>query len=267
MLPEVIRRLPPIGKPAGSAVVDRLYWIRKAGEKRGNIQPFNLLYVDSIRHAKSLDLGQILKIFADDAENWIAENARRRLFIHAGVVGWKGRAILLPGRSMSGKSTLVRALVEAGATYYSDEFAVLDEHGLVHPYPRALSVREDPRREQERIPLEELATPHGTRPLPVGLVAITSYRPDGRWRPRELSGGRAALAMLASTISARSQPQLALKLLARIARKAVVLKGNRGEAAQTAAEILGGDYRSESPPAERVASGGLPEGGVSGAEI
>ncbi len=32
---------------------------------------------------------------------------------------------------MTGKTTLVKAMVEAGATYYSDEFAVLDKEGLV----------------------------------------------------------------------------------------------------------------------------------------
>jgi hypothetical protein len=30
----------------------------------------------------------------------------------------------------------VAELVRAGATYYSDEFAVLDSRGRVHPFPR-----------------------------------------------------------------------------------------------------------------------------------
>ena len=64
----------------------------------------------------------------------LAERARNRIFIHAGVVGWQGRAIVIPGRSFSGKSTLVAALLQAGATYYSDEFAVLDGRGYVHPF-------------------------------------------------------------------------------------------------------------------------------------
>ena len=42
---------------------------------------------------------------------------------------------------MTGKTTLVKALVEAGATYYSDEFAVLDKEGQVQPYPVPLSIR------------------------------------------------------------------------------------------------------------------------------
>ena len=43
----------------------------------------------------------------------VASHARTAIFVHAGVVGWRGRAIVVPGRSMSGKTTLTRALVEA----------------------------------------------------------------------------------------------------------------------------------------------------------
>src|SRR5690348_11129110 len=57
----------------------------------------------------------------------VATLARTRLFVHAGVVGWRGGAILIPGRSHTGKSSLVAALLALGATYYSDEYAVLDD--------------------------------------------------------------------------------------------------------------------------------------------
>ena len=48
---------------------------------------------------------------------------------------------MLPAPSFGGKTTLVAALVRAGAIYYSDEFAVLDEQGFVHPYAKPLSIR------------------------------------------------------------------------------------------------------------------------------
>ena len=48
---------------------------------------------------------------------------------------------MIPGSSFSGKTTLVRALVDAGAVYYSDEFAALDETGRVFRYAKWLSVR------------------------------------------------------------------------------------------------------------------------------
>ncbi len=61
--------------------------------------------------------------------------------MHAGVVGWRGRAILIPGRSGTGKTSLVAALVEQGAVYYSDDYAPIDADGRVRSYARAPSVR------------------------------------------------------------------------------------------------------------------------------
>src|SRR5690606_18912213 len=37
----------------------------------------------------------------------IAEYARNVVFVHAGVAAWKGKAIVIPGNSYSGKTTLV----------------------------------------------------------------------------------------------------------------------------------------------------------------
>ena len=64
------------------------------------------------------------------------------VFLHAGVIGWRDRAFVFPGPSFAGKSTLIAELVRAGATYYSDEYAVVDEDGRVHPYARALQMRQ-----------------------------------------------------------------------------------------------------------------------------
>ena len=55
---------------------------------------------------------------AAHAEFFVAERAPDHLFVHAGVVGWEGRAIVMPGASFAGKTTLVQAWLEAGATYY-----------------------------------------------------------------------------------------------------------------------------------------------------
>ncbi|WP_157871812.1 hypothetical protein [Gloeothece verrucosa] len=101
-----------------------------------------------------------------------------KLFVHAGVVGWRGRAIVIPGRSFSGKTTLAAALVKAGAIYYSDEYAVIDRDGLVHPYPRPLCIREGVGEQIKRrkCSVEELGGQAGTDPIPVGLVVHTKYQ-------------------------------------------------------------------------------------------
>ena len=99
-----------------------------------------------------------------DLELWIAEFARKRVFVHAGCVAVDGQAIVLPGRSMSGKSSLTAALVHAGADYYSDEYAVLDNQGLVRPYPRKPAIRPYQGVPAGRVDVEELGGRVGRGP-------------------------------------------------------------------------------------------------------
>jgi len=133
--------LPPAWRPAASPRVDILYSVVVGGAgSRPGVRRFNLLYANALRVARSLDLGEVFDAFEANVHLHIAEAAPRRRFVHAGVVGWRGEAILIPGRSHSGKSTLVAASVAAGATYYSDEYAVLDEQGRDHPFPKPLSL-------------------------------------------------------------------------------------------------------------------------------
>ena len=127
---------------------------------------------------------------AAHAEFFVAERAPDHLFVHAGVVGWEGRAIVMPGSSFAGKTTLVQAWLEAGATYYSDEFAVFDCAGRVHPFARPLAIRDSPAALTRRVPVSALGAKSGTTPLPVGLVLVSSYRLDARWRPRRLTAAR-----------------------------------------------------------------------------
>lgn len=241
--PELLERLPPHlppgWEPARSPLVRRLYSLRAAEEGRSAaVRRFNLLYAGSARLARALELEELFALLESDLQLYVAERAWRRVFVHAGVVGWKGRAIVLPGRSFSGKTTLTAALVRAGATYYSDEYAVLDTKGWVHPYPRLLSIREQGGDRAWRCPPEALGSAAGSGPLPVGLIALMEYQPGARWRPRPLSPGKAVLALLANTVPARRKPVAALAALQQVAAHAAALKGTRGEADQTAEALL-----------------------------
>ena len=242
--PEIMDRiegvLPPHTKPARGPRVGCLYSLIVSGTKVGsNIRRFNILYADAVQLVRTKDTDQVLEALERDLQLYVAERARRRVFVHAGVVGWRGRAIVIPGRTMSGKTTLVRALVRAGATYYSDEYAVLDERGRVHPYLKPMSIRENGGGRPKKILPEALGGTTGVRPLPVGLVVATSYREDARWRPRPLSPGRAVMELLAHTVSARHDPERAFATLRSATAEAMVLKGARGEAAETAEVLLG----------------------------
>lgn len=159
------------------------------------------------------------------------------VLLHAAVVGWQGRAILLPGSSWSGKTTLAMALVEAGATYYSDEYAVLDRNARVHSYlrpPRVRAGNDTARRLEDAISLGLRPPP----PLPVGLVLISSYSENAVWRPRPLTCSEALFEMLAHGIAVRYKPELSLRVLREVSSRARSFKTERGDARATAKVVL-----------------------------
>src|SRR5215218_1104798 len=152
------------------------------------------------------DLKIALHVFDAQLRGHIALHSPDRVFVHAGTVGYRGRAIVIPGESFSGKTTLVAELVRAGATYYSDEYAVLDADGLVHPFPKPLSIR-PPDGLGVRTDVEQLGGTAGTEPLPLGLVVVSQYRRDATWQPRTLSQGETVIQLVAHTIPATARPE------------------------------------------------------------
>ena len=236
-LERVLRHLPSEWENTKSSLVDRVYSILIGNpDSRASVKRLHSLYGDEARLARSLDLESVFETFESDLRLFVAELATHRVFVHAGVVGWKGQGIVIPGRSYSGKSTLVAELVRAGATYYSDEYAVLDSRGRVHPFSKPIELREEGKFQQRKVTATELGGRHGTKPLPVGLVLMTRFERGARWRPRNLTPGKGVLELLFNTVSARRSPERALATLRVVASRAALLKGVRG----TATEVVDG---------------------------
>ena len=239
ILKRVLTRLPPGCKPSDVRVVNHLYSLTGfANNSNVRVRQFNLGYWNLARFARTRSFEDLLDQFESHLQLTVAEYAPRRVFVHAGVVGFKGRAILIPGMSFSGKSTLVAELLRAGATYYSDEYAVIDARGRVHPYARDLRIRTAESTGVERLKPEQLGARTGSKSLRVGLVVSTSFKDGARWRPRELTQGKAVLELLANTVSVRSQPEMALSFLPKALASARILKGVRGEASEIVESIL-----------------------------
>jgi len=238
-LDRVCEYLPAGWQQCATPFVDRVYSILVGGiGPRANVRRFSSLYGDHLRIARSTKLDDVFERFESDLRLFVAEFACHRVFLHAGVVGSKGKAIVIPGRSYSGKSTLVAALVRAGATYYSDEYAVFDSKGLVYPFSKPLEIRAEGEIKQSRVTVGELGGKSGTKPLPVGLVLMTRYKSGAKWRPRKLTPGKGVLEMLFNTVSARKGPEKALSTLQHVTRKAEVLKGIRGDTSAIVAALL-----------------------------
>src|SRR5262245_28549944 len=109
--------------------------------KRPGLKRFNIFYEDSVPAVKDADFDRTLEQIETELRKLVADLSKREIFVHAGVVEWRGRAIIIPGKTLSGKSSITAAFVRAGARYFSDEFALIDANGRVRPYPKPLSLR------------------------------------------------------------------------------------------------------------------------------
>ena len=229
----VVSRLPAVPFAPIGGDVARRYVVEDATE------PVPGLFIR--RGARKTVLAASVETAADlivhDLQRTLAHRADGLVFVHAGVVAWHGRALVLPGRSRSGKSELVGALVRAGAAYLSDEFAVLDGDGLVHPYARPIGFRQ-PDGTRAWVAAEALGARLAARPVPLGLIAFVRFTSGGRWRPRPLSAGETFLGLLRHTVAARRRLTLARSILVPLASSVAGLRAVRGEADDVAGELL-----------------------------
>lgn len=187
---------------------------------------------------ESAEAGPVLKQFSGELMKHVANNCPDRVFVHAGVVGWKGRALVLPGTSFAGKTTLTAALVRTGATYFSDEFAVVDEAGWVHPYARDLQIREPGQTEQRNTPVASLHGHAGTAPQRVAQVVFARYEQGARWNPQPLTHGMAVLEMIRHTIPVQRVPRLVMSTLTAMLEGATAWSSDRDEADAVAQLLL-----------------------------
>ena len=227
----ILALLPPGARRTGDRSPDIELFLTREGD----------LYrvgADSVAVAPAVDLDVALEMLELQIRASVAVHARDRIFIHAGVVEHRGRAIVVPGASFSGKTTLVTELLRAGACYCSDEFAVLDDEGWVHPYPKPLSIRYDEDRSRGEIPASAIGATTTEDRVPVGLVVVTSYRPGAAWDPKPISPGATALELVAHAVPARERPEQVLRAVRQAAAQSSCLRGERGEARDVVPYLL-----------------------------
>ncbi|MCE7874638.1 hypothetical protein DYH09_30305 [bacterium CPR1] len=200
--PSVLERLLPClptgWEPRELELVDRLYSVRiPAPDPTRGRRHYNLCYADHILVARSLSLEDTLSTFRARVAEDLAEGATERLLVSASVVTLGAEAILLAGPV---RSSLLAPLAQAGGRLLSEQFAVLDEGGRVHPYP---------------------ARP-GARPRKVTRVLL--LRAGASWRARALARARGVLELVPCTPSSRGRPERALRILSRALDSALVWK-------------------------------------------
>lgn len=210
---------------------DELSFELRRGRRPGEF--VHALYIDG-----RLEMGgpQRKSFIMDSAKRihwWLAKESPDCVFIHAGVVEIDGVAVLLPGRSFVGKSTLVAELLRSGASYLSDEYAVLSKDGLVLPFPRRLSLRG-----RQTFRPEVFAT----TPLAPGAVYFVEYQPDFIWDSSPLSVSVAVLRLFENCLRAQANPVGTLESLTRLCKNAPAFNVLRGDS-KGAVECLYRDFR------------------------
>src|SRR5690606_30177775 len=140
----------------------------------------------------------------------VAGRSKDWVFIHAGVVEWRGKAIVIPGRSAQGKTTLVSELIRAGAGYMSDEFAILDGDGFVHPFDRDLAVR-SPELGFENVPPARFGGDKRLEPIRAGMLLLTEFVQNGEWAPKRISVGSGILEAIPQVIPVSFNTEFVLK--------------------------------------------------------
>jgi hypothetical protein len=169
----------------------------------------------------------------------VGEHSESFIFLHAGVVGWNEKAIIMPANSYNGKTTLVAELVKCGAEYYSDEYALIDKTGKVHPFARDLSMRSnDANLREEIVSVESIGGKAGTEALPVGMLLLTRYVEGRSFAPEVISVGNGIIETVPFAITVRSDPDRTMGFLSTAFKNALVVKSPRGEATVEAKAIL-----------------------------
>ncbi len=226
--------------PDGTVEVDDpevscLFSVIAGDEQRvaGRPRRLSLAYQEHVQLARERTLEPVLDVLRGFVRLRVAEHCPDRVFVHAGAVGWRGRAIVIPGRSYSGKSTLVHELVRLGATYLSDEYAVLDDEGRVHPFAKPISLRPEGSYDGVDHPVAQ-----GTQALPLGAVVVAPYEEGARFHPDVESAGAAALALIDNAPGVRRAPSRVMATVRTAVERTELLTGPRGEAADAARALL-----------------------------
>lgn len=196
-----------------------------------------LLTVDDAEASATSDSAELLLAVLKAIDDTVIHRLPTLKAVHAGAVVFAGQAILIPGITHAGKSSMVAELLRRGAKLLSDEYALIDKDGLVHSYPRPLLLR-DSRLQQSPVLPQELGSEFAQEPVPVGLILALEYTSGSVWDVREVAQSEALMILLRNTPHPMTEsPQMVDSFVHAVSR-AKCFVGSRGDAVQDADQIL-----------------------------
>ena len=212
--------------------------------------------------AESPDIRDVLHRLSWHVNTTAMRTCTDLLVVHAGAVATPtGSGVMLPGRSGSGKTSLVAALVRAGWGYLSDEAGAIDPvTRRLCPYPRELSIKPgmfedfaDRVEPDQGFPIssrEWLVAPETLRADPLGgpsdvdVIVFLEPDPGAPTRVTPLSPARSVAALMEHVSNREVWGARALTVLAEVAAgaRSYSLQTGRPDAAVRAVlELAAGD--------------------------
>ena len=179
-----------------------------------------------------------LRVVEEEINNAALEGLNEYLLIHGGAVAADGEAVLLPGASGCGKSSLTAKLVSVGLGFLTDELTILaPTTAMVHPFPKAITLKGRSaalfdglgQRVGGTSPGEEVdyLDPDVLRPgsvvevaRPIGYVVFPGYESDTITRLAGLTTGQTVLSLFENCCNMGIHKENGLDLLIGIARRA-----------------------------------------------
>lgn len=157
--------------------------------------------------------------------------------VHAGAVQWGDQVLLLPGGTHTGKSSLVAELLRRRASYFSDEYALIDSEGRAHPYPRPLLIR-DGGSEQVPVAPDDYGAMVATSPARIGWILSLIYEPGGSWDVAAIPQSEGVITLLQNTPHILADTPGMMDSFQRAAADAKCHSGKRPSAEHAADAIL-----------------------------
>lgn len=193
--------------------------------------------VDGVKVSSAVTLADGALAAVKGLDDALVRKLRGLRAVHAGAVVLHGRALLIPGSSHAGKSSLVAELLRRGAALLSDEYALIDGNGLVHAYPRPLLLRNGRPRQSLALP-SDLDARFASEPAKPGWIIAVDYAQGGSWSIDRISQGQGVMLLLSNTPHEMGQSPEMIDLFTRSVGSAECYAGTRGEVGEAADRIL-----------------------------
>jgi hypothetical protein len=195
------------------------------------------IIVDNQRPVEAATIAEAALAAVKALDDALVRKLRSLRAVHAGAVVLDGRALMIPGSSHAGKSSLVAELLQCGAAHLSDEYALVDGDGRIHAYPRPLLLRDGGPMQKMVLP-EEMNASFAMEPAAVGWILAVDYGPEANWDIHPISQGEAVMLLLRNTPHEMGQSPELIDLFTRCAAGAKCFAGSRGDVVDAAQRVL-----------------------------